>query len=172
MKRNAGTKAYLFASDIEEFASVSHATATKVIQKLGGSKDSFARWTVDAKIFFSWYSSPCRSLVAGGGEHEMKMIDMLVCDVRGFAGNDGVSFTLMKRRRSPFWCLRVYASGREKLISLKTEDKKTATAMIDEVKAQFREQALSGIIPIRTADMIDEWLLLKEKSVRPKSYSR
>jgi len=38
--------------------------------------------------------------------------------------------------------------------------------MVDEIKARFREQAMSGIVPIRTSDFLDEWLLMKEQSVR------
>ncbi|MFA6448832.1 MAG: tyrosine-type recombinase/integrase [bacterium] len=103
----------------------------------------------------------------------MKMVDTIVHDVREFARDGGATFGLVKRKRSPFWCLRVFATGhRDKLISLKTSDKKIAAAYLDEVRARFREQMLNGIIPIRTADLIDEWLTLKEASIRSKSYCR
>ncbi|MFA6450693.1 MAG: site-specific integrase [bacterium] len=55
---------------------------------------------------------------------------------------------------------------------MKTQDKKIAAVYVDEVKARLREQALSGVTPIRTADLIDEWLMFKEKSVRSSSYCR
>lgn len=160
----------LFAADIEKVVVCSRTTATEIIKSLGGSKNVAGRWTVDARRFYVWYTSPCRDLSAGGGD---KMdIESIINEIRNFADGRKVSFNLYRDKRRTNWFIRLCCNGRYKLVGLETADKKTAREIHAAIMTRFRDMQAAGVIIYKTDAAFSEWLELKESALAPRSYAR
>jgi len=90
-------------------------------------------------------------------------IDKLMYEIREFASGEPVQFGLKKPSGKPYWCLRVYGSDkREKQFSLRTPKQKMAEAILDDIKARFRQMHLDRITLYPTEALFDDWLSLYE----------
>lgn len=77
------------------------------------------------------------------------------------------------RKPKPNWEMRIIGPDkRDRVVSLLTPDKKRAKAIEAEVRTRFDRLAIEGIVPKATSDYISEWLEMKEKELRIRSYCK